>query len=266
MPRGRPDFQLGVGLEANYVDKIPIDIVAQTISNLKTDIVAQTVEKLKVDIVSQTLAELAVNVTRGTISVGAGVIVNRPDVPEGWIGVTYYSHALQNANVLLSAVFSKLVDKTCLEQMNEDVPPYPELTVRFELPITSKTYSGNFVLMYQKVEWGWDSDYTAKWTFTSYVKLIYVAPDGTEREIASESVTKSSDGSVTGPVNYSYEFKTKKDISLDTVLDEDSKLIYEIYAKMETDSYVANGYVRIRCDPTVPDSFIVMTYDLKPFE
>ena len=68
MPRGRPDFSI-------YA---------------YTDIYAQTIDKLKVDIVAQTISELVARISAGLVTIDRGVIVDMGRAIGGTLVITYY--------------------------------------------------------------------------------------------------------------------------------------------------------------------------------
>lgn len=63
MAKGLPDFQIPINITAQTLEKLAVDIAAQTIGNLGVNIKAQDLALLKADIVAQTLAALDINIT-----------------------------------------------------------------------------------------------------------------------------------------------------------------------------------------------------------
>ncbi|MEM2618900.1 MAG: hypothetical protein QW356_05395 [Candidatus Hadarchaeales archaeon] len=64
---GFPDWQEGVVITGQTIDKIKTDIVAQTIAKLAVDIASQTLANLNVNISQQTLEKIAVDIVAQSI-------------------------------------------------------------------------------------------------------------------------------------------------------------------------------------------------------
>jgi len=68
-PEGYADFHAPVKADiiAQTIEKLAVDIVAQTLAKINVDIVAQTIKTLAIDIAAQTLAKLNVDLVAQTI-------------------------------------------------------------------------------------------------------------------------------------------------------------------------------------------------------
>lgn len=74
MAHGLPDFNRGVDLAIQSLEKLDVDIVAQTLESLSIDLAAMTLEKIDIDIIAQTIGDLTINIAAQNLS----EIINRP--------------------------------------------------------------------------------------------------------------------------------------------------------------------------------------------